>query len=158
MKANTSIANQNSSRCKHHFANSSRCRLLAATPSSKFCPQHAKLPQNQPELGDLSAALAEGLTEFKSATPINDFLSRLLLLLAQDRIAPRRAAVMAYITNQLLHTVACLRQEELDALASEETQQVIILDVPRPNRDQMPNPYQDPADLAASKLSSGSPS
>ena len=43
----------------------------------------------------LSAELIAGLTEFESAVPINDFLSRLLLLQAQERIPPRRAAVMA---------------------------------------------------------------
>jgi len=36
---------------------------------------------------------------------INEFLTRLAILLAQNRISTRRAAVMAYITGQLLGTL-----------------------------------------------------
>ena len=50
---------------------------------------------------DTPASLTGDLNEFPSAIPINDFLARLILLLAENKISPRRAAVLAYITNQL---------------------------------------------------------
>jgi len=80
----------------------------ASSPSqdSTLCPKHAGT-----EAGELAATLTSGLDEFTSAAPINQFLSRLLLLLAQDRIAPRRGAVMAYTANLLLRSVTVMEQE-----------------------------------------------
>ena len=68
------------------------------------------------------------LDDFTSAAQINDFLSRLLLLLAQDKISTRRAAVLTYITSQLLRTLPAIDKEE----NAEPTQ--FIFDLPRPER------------------------
>src|SRR5579872_5370722 len=95
--AKSSRLNDNS-RCTHHSA-AGRCRTLAS--SGSLCPAHAKRIAVRQEAEDLTAHLTTGLTEFNSAEPINQFLSRLLLLLAQDRISPRRGAVMAYTANLL---------------------------------------------------------
>src|SRR5579864_7591959 len=78
-------------RCSHRFANHGRCRLSVPNANSRFCVNHAKLHRAEP---DLAITLTANLGEFKSAEPINDFLSRLLLALAHDRISPRRAAVL----------------------------------------------------------------
>ena len=126
-----------SPRCTQRFANGKRCRIHAQ-PDSSFCPGHAKLSQNRREAADLSATLTGGLDKFKSPAAINDFLSRLLLLLAQNRISPRRAAVLAYITNQLLHTLSAIEKEA--ATKNQKNAPVkIIWDLPRPpheHRDQ----------------------
>jgi hypothetical protein len=99
----------NSARCTHRFANGRRCRLSAANLDSVFCPSHASLPENLRE--PAAASLTADLKEFRSALPINDFLARLLLLLAENKISPRRAAVLAYITNQLLRTLPAIDRE-----------------------------------------------
>jgi hypothetical protein len=119
-----------SSRCRHRFANGMRCRLPASDANS-FCASHAKLSENVREPADLAATLTAGLTEFTSASHINDFLARLLLLLAQNRISPRRAAVLAYITNQLLHTLPAI-EREATAADPKNKPPVIIWDMPRP--------------------------
>jgi len=49
-----------------------------------------------------------------------------LLLLAQNKISPRRASVLAYITNQLLRTVVVINHK-----VSREPEQIIV-DVARP--------------------------
>ncbi len=128
--ANSNSTND-SSRCQHLFINGTRCRLLVPNSDSVFCPRHAKLPEHEHELADLSATLMTGLTDFKSALPINDFLSRLLHLQAEDRISPRRAAVMAYTCNLLLRTLPAIEHETNPQ--SEEQQW--IFDLPRPDRD-----------------------
>jgi len=65
---------------------------------------------------------------------INDFLSALLVHLAQDRISARRAAVLAYITNQLLRTLPAI-EKELEAQSPEDAPgTAIVLDLPRPHR------------------------
>jgi hypothetical protein len=86
------------------------------------------------EPADTTAALTADLKEFRSAIPINDFLARLLLLLAQQKISPRRAAVLAYITKQLLRTLPAI-DRELKPPADKDAPPEIIFDAPRPERD-----------------------
>ena len=125
-----------SARCTHVFPNGRRCRLYA-TANPNFCPAHAPLPANQPDAAEIASTLTVNLDDFTSAAQINDFLSRLLLLLAQDKISTRRAAVLAYITNQLLRTLPAIAKEE----NAEPTQ--IIFDMPGPERDR-PATNEDP--------------
>ena len=49
--------------------------------------------------------------------------------MTKGRVSPRRAAVLAYITNQLLHSPVAAEKE----LADEESH--ILFDLPRPKRD-----------------------
>jgi len=130
---NSSFIN-NSARCTHRFANGKRCRLSASNVDSLYCPIHAKLPENQVEPADTAATLTADLKEFRSAIPINDFLARLLLLLAQQKISPRRAAVLAYITNQLLRTLPAI-DRELKPNEDPDEPVKFISDLPRPERD-----------------------
>ena len=103
---------------------------------NSFCPPHAKAHQIEATATELTA----NLDKFKSVAELHDFLSRLLLLLAQNKISPRRAAVLAYITNQLLRTIHTM---ESDAAAAAKKQPVqIIIDVERPGRPS----YDDPPD------------
>ena len=135
--ANSNSIND-SSRCEHRFMNGTRCRLLVPNAESLFCLAHAQLPEHQHAPVDLSATLTAGLTEFKSAVPINDFLSRLLHLQAEDRISPRRAAVMAYTCNLILRTLPAIEHET----NPQNEEQHWLMDLPRPNRD-WPTPEPD---------------
>jgi hypothetical protein len=117
----------NSARCSYRFPNGMRCRLFGSG-SQPFCPKHAQpnvIPPPDPT--ELASTLTANLDDFTSAAQINDFLSRLLLLLAQDKIPTRRAAVLAYITNQLLRTLPAIAKEDSAA----PTQ--IIFDMPGPD-------------------------
>jgi len=129
--ANSNAVNE-LSRCQKHTRNG-RCRMLVADPTSPFCPEHARSPHNFRRAADLSTLLTEGITDFKSATPINDFLSRLLLHQAEGRIPPRRAAVMAYTCNLLLRTLPAIEREA--SAPPECNPQRIIIDMPGPTRD-----------------------
>ncbi len=142
--ANSSSIN-NSARCTHRFPNSKRCRLYVRTRDSAYCSTHAKLPQNQQEPPETAASLTADLKEFRSAIPINEFLARLLLLLAENKISARRAAVLAYITNQLLRTLPAI-DRELNPKEDPNAPTQIIFDMPGPERDRDPNrdPNNDP--------------
>jgi hypothetical protein len=136
----------NSARCSYRFANGRRCRLSASDVDSALCPSHARLPENQREPADTAASLTADLKEFRSAIPINDFLARLLLLLAENKISPRRAAVLAYITGQLLRTLPAIDREpnpKEDRNAPAE----IIFAAPRPDRTEQPEPQPTYADM-----------
>jgi hypothetical protein len=116
-----------SARCQHQTRNG-RCRMPAA-PSATLCSEHSRLVQKELDQADLSATLMADIEDFRSALPINEFLSRLLRYQTSGRIAPRRAAVMAYTCNLLLRTLPAIEHE-----AGEEEQKIII-DMPGPRRD-----------------------
>ena len=118
----------NSARCIFLYPNGRRCRLNGFG-TQPFCPKHTQLlAPPPPDPAEIAATLTVNLDDFTSAAQINDFLARLLLLLAQDKISTRRAAVLAYITNQLLRTLPAIAKE----VNAEPTQ--IIFDMPGPDR------------------------
>jgi hypothetical protein len=55
-----------------------------------------------------------------------------LVLVTKGRVSPRRAAVLAYITNQLLHFHRAIEREHN---AQADVPQQIILEMPGPKRD-----------------------
>jgi len=128
----------NSARCVHFYPNGRRCRLSATNLNSHFCPAHTRLPQNLPDPAEIASTLTANLDDFTSAAQINDFLSRLLLLLAQVKISTRRAAVLAYITNQLLRTLPAI-DRELNPKQDPNAPVEIIVDMPGPGDDTQPS-------------------
>ena len=106
-------------RCQHIFPNGKRCRKFASGSHLGLCLQHlteraaigAGLQQPPNDSLDLSAELLPELSEFKCGVDINKFLARLLKLVTKGAISPRRAAVLAYITNQLLHSHRAIARE-----------------------------------------------
>ena len=136
-----------SSRCTHRFANGKRCRLPLSQGAlsgeerfadSRFCSQHARLPENQRE-PDRAADLTGNLGDLTSPAAIHDFLSRLLTLLAQDRISTRRAAVLAYITSQLLRTISAINKA-VDNDDAKNSPPTIIWNIPGPERENANQP------------------
>ena len=125
--ANSSFIN-NSTRCDHIFATGRLCRLYSPNPDSRFCPSNARIPQNPHDSADFAATLTAGLDDLSSGEEIATFLSRLLLLTAQGKISPRRAAVLTYIASQLLHSVRSIIVEEKHSPHTE-----IVFDAPRPD-------------------------
>jgi hypothetical protein len=100
-----------SSRCQHRTTKGQQCRLPVLDSNSALCWRHVRPSYHQTDGPDL-AALAAKLREFSSAAQVHEFLSSVLVLLAQNRIAPRRAAVFAYLCNMLLRTLSSIQLEE----------------------------------------------
>ena len=143
--ASAKPSSSNHPRCRHFTADGRRCRLGVLDTRTNLCFRHSALiaavsqpPQNDSE--DLSAALLPELSEFSAGTDIRQFLARLLTLVTKGRISPRRASVLAYITNQLLHSHRAIILETKPA--NDEPQQWIF-DLPRPERD-WPDPEPAP--------------
>ncbi|HLZ91831.1 MAG TPA: hypothetical protein VKQ28_08960 [Candidatus Acidoferrum sp.] len=116
--------------CRHLTARGRRCRSRAVR--SGFCFRHAalQLQSHQPLDVDLSADFLLQLDDLQSAEQINQFLGKLLILVVQNRISPRRAAVLTYITNQLLRSLVAI-QREIDS----EPPRFDWENCPRPLRD-----------------------
>ena len=137
------VSNNDSNRCLYRYSNGKRCRLSGSKAHFGLCSHHFSLSnpgaslQSYSDSEDLSVDLLPELSEFSAGADIRQFLARLLILVTKGRISPRRASVLAYITNQLLHSHRAII---LETKAVDEEPQRIILDMPRPERD-----WPDPA-------------
>ncbi len=128
-------------RCSHRTPSGRRCRLPVSDTDSGLCLNHALRRQKDRDLADLASALTGKSEEFQTAAGINHCLAELYTLLAQNRISPRRAAVLAYISNLLLRTLPAIEHE-----SGEDSR--IIWDIPRPIREQANEP-DTPASVVA---------
>lgn len=125
------------SRCHYRYPNGRRCTLPGLPAKSGLCLRHynrqvaAGLPlvPSPNDSADLSADLLPHGPNFSSAEDLREYLTRLLILMTRGSVSPRRAAVLAYVTNQLLHSHRAIDKE------LEDEPQKIIFDIPRPNRD-----------------------
>ena len=103
MKPQTANSVVQSARCSHRDPKGRQCRTLALDRRSGLCPRH--LAEQQRELAaDHFQHLTTRCQFFQTAQGINYSLLNLYQLLAQNRITPRRAAVLAYISSLLLRT------------------------------------------------------
>jgi len=122
------------SRCVYRFSNGKRCRHPGLESQSGLCSYHfgqrvIALPSAPSDFSDLSKDLLPHGRDFSSTEDLREYLLRLLILMTEGRVSPRRAAVLAYISNQLLHTHIAAEKES----AGEKPE--IIYDLPRPKRD-----------------------
>jgi hypothetical protein len=93
----------------------------------RSCFQHAAQQKKDRDTANIAARLIGDTTEFTSAVTINRSLGELYKLLARDEIAPRRAAIMAYTCNLLLHTLPAIDRELHGPAQKNHT---IIFDIP----------------------------
>ena len=99
-------------RCQHKTASGRRCRLLRIDGDPSLCHHHRRQhldPATDPE--SVAADLLGSIEDFKTATAVNQALGRLFALVAGNRIAPRNAAVLAYIAQLLLTTLPGVEHE-----------------------------------------------
>jgi hypothetical protein len=113
-------ADTGTSRCPYLYPNGKRCSLPGSPSHSGFCSRHsqtiapaAQLVPVQNDSEDLSSELLPELSEFSSGVDIRTFLARLLILITKGRVSPRRASVMAYVTNQLLYSHRAIARDNL---------------------------------------------
>lgn len=93
-----------SARCAYRTPAGRRCRLPVADARSCLCPKH-RAEQQQLQAADHYCHLSINYQEFQTAQGINHSLHNLYVLLAQNHISARRAAVLSYICSLLLRTL-----------------------------------------------------
>jgi hypothetical protein len=91
-------------RCTHRTATGRRCRLSVSDAHSSLCRQH-RAEQLQEQSANHHLELVRNFEGFQTAQGINISLKHLYELLAQNRISPRRASVLAYINSLLLRSL-----------------------------------------------------
>ncbi|HVS88384.1 MAG TPA: hypothetical protein VHF01_09200 [Candidatus Acidoferrum sp.] len=130
--ANESQArNEDSPRCAFRFANRHQCRFGMTLLSAPYCHQHSSFRPDDPDSINLAPALLGDLTELTTAADMQTTLSKLFILLAQNRVTTKKASVLTYIIQQLLRTLPAIYQET----HGDDDHVTIIMDGPRPIRD-----------------------
>jgi hypothetical protein len=104
MQAKSSSPVTSAARCQHRSAAGRQCRPLASDPSSGLCPHHAA-PGRAVNFREV---LTREAFEFQRPQGVNNSLGALYNLLAEGRISPRRASVLAYISSLLLRTLPAI--------------------------------------------------
>jgi hypothetical protein len=107
------------SRCHFRYPNGRRCTLPGLSAMFGLCLRHYNrqvatglpLTPLHDDSVDLSSDLLPELAQCSSSVDLRRFLSRLLVLVAQGRVSPRRASVLSYITQQLLHSSVPSKKE-----------------------------------------------
>ncbi|HEY2459577.1 MAG TPA: hypothetical protein VGI16_02165 [Candidatus Acidoferrum sp.] len=134
-------------RCLHRTAVGRRCRFHASHPAALYCPRHASLHPNSPDATDLAPELLGTLTEIETPEDTQRLLSKLFVLLVQDRVSLKKASVLTYILQQLLRTLTAIERQ--NQYLDENQPTTIILDVPRPYRGPVvateSQPQQEPS-------------
>jgi hypothetical protein len=116
MKAKTTKSTLAPSRCHYLSPTGRQCCSPTAAPGSTLCARHAAASPQQS--ADFSAELLNGCGDFQRAQQINHSLIALYGLLAQGRISPRQAAVLAYIGSLVLRSLKAV-DYDLDRFTEE---------------------------------------
>ena len=103
MKAKTTQSILAPERCQHLSPTGRQCCSPAAAPGSTLCGRHAAAAP--PQSIDFSAELLARYGDFQRAQQMNHSLIALYKLLAQGRISPRQASVLAYIGSLVLRSL-----------------------------------------------------
>jgi hypothetical protein len=105
-------------RCAHLLADGRRCALPRAKAHDSFCVHHWRVSENSsdrasrtPEAAAYVAEALGSISQFKTATAVNDALAKLFTLRARKLISERDTVLFAYIIQLLLQTLQGVRQE-----------------------------------------------
>jgi hypothetical protein len=90
-------------RCQHRTLKG-RCRQPATDSASTLCFHHARAERQAKDDFTLLEPLVRKTEDLQSVEGIGEDLAALHNLLAEGRVSPRRASVIAYIDSLLLRT------------------------------------------------------
>ena len=108
----TSESSQESpARCQHRTLNG-RCRQPATDSAGTLCFHHARTQRQAKDDFTLLEPLVRKTEDLQSLEGISEDLAALHNLLAEGRVSPRRASVIAYIDSLLLRTFDALEEQE----------------------------------------------
>jgi hypothetical protein len=104
-QARKAVERLNPNQCCHLSPTGRRCRSARSSPDSCLCPRHRTMEQTARSADlspDLVARLSDIRESLQSVDGVRNSLAELYVLLAQNRVSARRAAVLAHISNLLL--------------------------------------------------------
>jgi hypothetical protein len=131
-QARKAVERLSPNQCCHLSPTGRRCRVARSGATSCLCRRHRTMEQTA-RSADLSPQLVARLSDIReslqSVEGVRDSLAELYVLLAQNRVSARRAAVLAHISNLLLRLIP---DDEADAEPEKPTVQFIFGRGPKP--------------------------
>ena len=97
-------------RCQHRTLKG-RCRQPATDSAGALCFHHARAQRQAKDDFTLLEPLVRKTKDLQSVEGISEDLAALHNLLAEGRVSPRRASVIAYIDSLLLRTFVELEEQ-----------------------------------------------
>ncbi|MGB6430007.1 MAG: hypothetical protein WBF06_05445 [Candidatus Acidiferrales bacterium] len=98
-------------RCKFKFADARSCGIPRWKGHASYCLFHARQEQQLLDADRVGTELASLSGEFRTTTDLNHALGKLFAAVAQNRIPPRNAAVIAYIGQLLMQSLSGVERE-----------------------------------------------
>ena len=138
-----------STRCQHYTTSGRRCKLPVETPGKLLCFTHARELMKADTL-NLKTALLTGHQGFQTAQGINNTLGNLYILLANNYISPRRAAVLAFINSLQLRTLPAIDADQAAGITDPTAPKEVLAEPDTPSSDVSSDPAPIPADSSAS--------
>jgi hypothetical protein len=109
----------NPNRCQFETSDGRRCRMLRYNAHPTLCLFHAHDEMQLLESQRVGAELSASLTgQFMTATDINFVLGKLFTAIAQNRIPPRNAAILAYLGQLMLHSLHHVKKEYFSPIST----------------------------------------
>jgi hypothetical protein len=103
-------AQESPARCQHRTLKG-RCRQTATDSAGTLCFHHARAQRQAKDDFTLLEPLVRKTEDLQSVEGIGEDLAALHNLLAEGRVSPRRASVIAYIDSLLLRTFVALDEK-----------------------------------------------
>ena len=147
--SSTSAPPPSRSRCPHVSRNGRPCRYLAVSAKQPFCKNH--LPPGSPE--ELSRTLECMAENFNTPEGVTHVLYTIFFALVDGHISERKAGILTYITQTILHSHRL--SAYLDKV-KEELEKDADDDIPRNYYGQPIIPYQPPTKNTANSESNSS--
>ncbi len=131
MKAKSAITKSvlDSTRCQHRTTSGRRCKLPVEAPGALHCYTHTQELRKYDAL-NLKTALLTDHQGFQTAQGINHSLGNLYILLANNYISPRRAAVLAYINSLQLRTLPAIDADQAAGITDPTAPEEVTADLP----------------------------
>lgn len=99
--------------CSFHTADGRRCGMLRWKRNRHFCLFHARQEQQLLHIDYIGNELPTLSGWFQTATDLNFALGNLFEAVARNRIPPRHAAVLAYISQLIIQTLPQVKAETI---------------------------------------------
>jgi hypothetical protein len=100
-------------RCAFAFSDGRRCRMPRWKGSRQFCLFHGRQEQQLLHVDYMGKKHPTLSTWFQTATDLNYALGNLFEAVARNRVPPRHAAVLAYISQLLIQTLPQVKAEAI---------------------------------------------
>lgn len=98
-------------RCQHVSRNGRTCRYLTTSPETSFCKLHAPAPPpGGPEA--FASQIASIAAKFDTPSGVNHVLCAIFQALMTDAISMRKAGILTYIAQTILHSHRAMAQWE----------------------------------------------